>query len=96
MTFQTEDNLRLRVKQTKIIDSSFFYIRFLSEMTLTLRDGKPRKTTGITEYLAPKALKYRWLDWLVSMRIGATAKARDCGSEKLKVKSENEGIRLKR
>jgi hypothetical protein len=28
----------------KIIDSSFFYLRFLSEMTLTLRDGKPRKT----------------------------------------------------
>jgi carotenoid 1,2-hydratase len=74
LTFQTEDNLRLRVKQTKVIDSSFFYMRFLSEMTLTLRDGKPRKTIGITEYLAPKALKYRWLDWLVSMRIGRKGK----------------------
>ncbi|HEY0426961.1 MAG TPA: hypothetical protein VGC76_04065 [Pyrinomonadaceae bacterium] len=74
MTFTTEDNLRLRVKQTKIIDSSFFYLRFLSEMTLTLRDGRPRKTTGITEYLAPKALKYRWLDWLVNMRIGRKGK----------------------
>lgn len=74
MTFLTEDNVRLRVKQTKIIDASFFYLRFLSEMTLTLRDGKPRKTIGITEYLAPKALKYRWLDWLVSMRIGRKGK----------------------
>ncbi len=70
LTFVTEDNIRLRVKQTKIIDSSFFYLRFLSEMTLTLRDGNPRKSTGITEYLNPKALKYRWLDWLVNMRIG--------------------------
>jgi carotenoid 1,2-hydratase len=70
LTFTTEDNMRLRVKQTQIIDSSFFYLRFLSEMTLTLRDGKPRKSIGITEYLNPKALKYRWLDWLVSMRIG--------------------------
>jgi carotenoid 1,2-hydratase len=70
LTFTTEDNMRLRVKQTKIIDSSFFYLRFLSEMTLTLRDGKPRKSIGITEYLNPKALKYRWLDWLVNMRIG--------------------------
>ncbi len=74
LTFTTEDNMRLRVKQTKIIDSSFFYLRFLSEMTLTLRDGKPRKSIGITEYLNPKALKYRWLDWLVSMRIGRNGK----------------------
>lgn len=74
LTFTTDDNMRLRVKQTKIIDSSFFYLRFLSEMTLTLRDGKPRKSVGITEYLNPKALKYRWLDWLVSMRIGRNGK----------------------
>ncbi len=74
LTFTTEDNMRLRVKQTKIIDASFFYLRFLSEMTLTLRDGKPRKSVGITEYLNPKALKYRWLDWLVSMRIGRNGK----------------------
>jgi carotenoid 1,2-hydratase len=74
LTFLTPDNMRLRVKQTKIIDSSFFYLRFLSEMTLTLRDGKPRKSIGITEYLNPKALKYRWLDWLVSMRIGRGGK----------------------
>jgi carotenoid 1,2-hydratase len=75
LTFLTKDNIRLRVKQTKIIDSSFFYLRFLSEMTLTLRDGKPRKSTGITEYLNPKALKYWWLDWLVNMRIGRHGKS---------------------
>ena len=74
LTFLTEDNVRLRVKQTKIIDASFFYLRFLSEMTLTLRDGKPRKSVGITEYLNPKALKYRWLDWLINMRIGRNGK----------------------
>ena len=72
--FTTDDNISLRVKQTEIIDQSFFYLRFLSEMTLTLRDGKPRKTIGITEYLNPKALKYRWLDWLISMRIGKNGK----------------------
>lgn len=74
LTFLTEDGARLRVKQTRIIDSSFFYLRFLSEMTLTLRDGKPRKTVGITEFLNPKALKYRWLDWLTNMRIGRNGK----------------------
>ncbi len=74
LRFVTEDNTRLRVKQTKVIDSSFFYLRFLSEMTLTLRDGKPRKTIGITEYLSPKALRYFWLDWLTNMRIGRSGR----------------------
>lgn len=73
-SFVLQNNTRLRVKQKQIIDSSFFYLRFLSEMTLTIRDGKPRKTLGITEYLAPKALKYGWLDWLVNMRIGRHGK----------------------
>ena len=74
LTLVTEDDMRLCVRQTKIIDSSFFYLRFLSEMTLTLRDGKPRETVGITELLNPKALKYQWLDWLINMRIGRNGK----------------------
>jgi len=74
LTLVTDDNIRLRVKQTRIIDASFFYLRFQSEMTLTLRDGKPRKTVGITEFLKPKALKYKWLDWLTNMRIGRNGK----------------------
>lgn len=74
LRFVTGDNVRLRVKQNQVIDSSFFYLRFLSEITLTLRDGKPRKAVGITEHIAPKALKYRWLDWLTNMRIGRKGK----------------------
>jgi carotenoid 1,2-hydratase len=75
LRFVSADNMRLRVKQTKVIDSSFFYLRFLSEMTLTLRDGKPRKTMGITECLCPKTLNYRWLDWLIDMRIARDGKS---------------------
>ncbi|MEZ5346751.1 MAG: hypothetical protein R2681_14465 [Pyrinomonadaceae bacterium] len=63
------DNTRLRVKQNNIVDSSLFYLRFLSEMTLSLNDGKPRKGIGISEHLSPKALKYKWLDWLMKLRI---------------------------
>lgn len=70
----SEDNMRLRVKPIKVIDSSFYYLRFLSEITLTLRDGIPRKTSGITEFLAPKTLKYRWLNWLSDMRTGRNGK----------------------
>jgi hypothetical protein len=71
----SDDNMRLRVKPIKVIDSSFYYLRFLSEITLTLRDGIPRKTSGITEFLAPKTLKYRWLNWLSDMRTGRNGKA---------------------
>ena len=74
LNFISRDNIRLNIEQTKIIDSSFFYLRFLSEMTLTLLDGKTRKAVGLTELLAPKALKYRWLDWLTNMRIGRNGK----------------------
>lgn len=70
----SEDNVRLRVKPVTIIDSSFYYLRFLSEITLTLRDGIPRKATGITEFLAPRALKYRWLNWLADIRTGKNGK----------------------
>ncbi len=72
--FIAEDDTSLRVRQTKVIDSSFFYLRFLSEMTLILPGETERKTIGITEYLTPKALKYQWLDWLTNMRIGRDGK----------------------
>lgn len=74
LNFISEDNTRLEVRQNKIIDSSFFYLRFFSEMILTKPDGTTRKTSGITEYFAPKVLKYRWLDWLTNMRIGRRGK----------------------
>ena len=74
LRLRSEDNMRLRAKPIKVIDSSFYYLRFLSEITLTLRDGIPRKTAGITEFLAPKSLKYRWLNWLSDMRTGKNGK----------------------
>jgi hypothetical protein len=66
----SEDNTRLRVKPFRVIDSSFHYLRFLSEITLTLDNGSPHETIGITEFVAPKTLKYRWLNWLSDFRTG--------------------------
>ncbi|HEX8637444.1 MAG TPA: hypothetical protein VF692_05230 [Pyrinomonadaceae bacterium] len=74
MRFASENGAFLLVKHQKVIDSSFFYLRFLSEMTLVLPDGKPRQSIGITEYLAPAALKRRYLDFLINMRIGRNGK----------------------
>ncbi len=60
----------LLVGQNQVIDSSFFYLRFLSKMSLDLGDGRSREAIGITEQLCPNALRFRWLDWLINMRIG--------------------------
>lgn len=66
----SEDSVRLDSKPLKIIDSSLYHLRFLSSITLTLEDGKQHHTTGITEFIAPKALKHRWLNRLSDLRTG--------------------------
>ncbi|MGI8494451.1 MAG: hypothetical protein ACR2L1_03945 [Pyrinomonadaceae bacterium] len=70
----TEGGIELTVNQKKPIDESFFYLRFLSEVRLQLPDSDSQEALAITEHLAPKSLKYRWLNWLVNMRIGRGGK----------------------
>lgn len=65
----------LRIRQQRIIDSSFFYLRFLSEATLEMAEGRVEEATGITEHLAPKTLRFPWLRWLINMRIGSGGSA---------------------
>lgn len=74
ITLSTESGIKLVINQTKPIDDSFFYLRFLSEARLECPDADAHESFAITEHLAPKSLKYRWLDWLVSMRIGRNGK----------------------
>jgi carotenoid 1,2-hydratase len=65
-----EDNVRLDVKPIGVIDSSFYFLRFLSEVTLSIPGKSVHATTGITEFIAPKTLKYRWLNWLADVQTG--------------------------
>lgn len=64
------ESVRLRVKPLYVVDSSFYFLRFLSEITLTAKDGVPRKAMGITEYIAPGPLRFRWLNRLSDIRTG--------------------------
>ncbi|REJ78688.1 MAG: hypothetical protein DWQ47_04360 [Acidobacteria bacterium] len=66
----TEDGIKLRLKDTKAIDSSFFYTRMLFDGTLSVRDGVPRRSLGIGEFLVPGKLRNRFFDPLINMRIG--------------------------
>lgn len=66
----SSDELMLDATPLKVIDSSFYHIRFLSAMTLTGCGDRAHETTGITEFISPRALKFRWLNWLSDLRTG--------------------------
>jgi carotenoid 1,2-hydratase len=71
LSFLTDGDIRIfRVKPIETIESTFCKLRFLSEMTLVLRDGKLRKAIGISEIISPKNIKYRLFRWLSDLRIG--------------------------
>lgn len=70
----TDGSLTLTLRQQRIIDSSFFYLRFLSDATLETAGVCTQQATGITEHLAPRSLSYRWLWWLINMRIGSNGR----------------------
>lgn len=71
---EAEDKIKLTLKQSQIIDSNFFYLRFLSEAEFTEKGFAPHKTICITEHIEPKMLKYRRLNYLFDMRIGRNGK----------------------
>ncbi|HVF48654.1 MAG TPA: hypothetical protein VNA19_01125 [Pyrinomonadaceae bacterium] len=77
LRFETADeSATLRVSQTRVLDGSYFYLRFDGEAALDTRDARTtRRAHAITEHLAPRALRSRWLDWLTDMRIGRQGRA---------------------
>jgi carotenoid 1,2-hydratase len=70
ISFVSDDNIKLRVKPVTAFRSGFTEVKMLSEITLSLRDGKPRKTIGITEFVDPRRLKSRLFRWISDLRIG--------------------------
>ena len=75
LSFVTDDNLRVRVKPLMAIESGFFKKTMTSEITLMLRDGKPRKTTGIVEFTTPGRMKNGVFRWLSDLRIGKNGRS---------------------
>jgi hypothetical protein len=72
----TEPDATLHVSQSRVVDGSYFYLRFLGEATLEMRGALSlQRAPAFTEHLAPRALRLRWLDWLTDMRIGRNGRA---------------------
>jgi carotenoid 1,2-hydratase len=74
ISYICDDGLTLTVHNSRPVDSSFFYLRFVNNVTLATPSGKTFEGRALTERLVPNALRFRWLDWLVDMRIGRDGK----------------------
>lgn len=75
LRLDSDDDVCLTVKPIEVIDSSFYFLRFLSEVSITIDGGAEHSTMGLTEFIAPKTLKYRWLNWLADVRTGKDGKS---------------------
>ena len=74
VSFLSGDNIRLKVKPARVIESGPFATTILSDMTLMLQDGKPRKAIGIAEIIRPALTRSRLFRWLADARIGKNGK----------------------
>ena len=68
------DKFSLNVENTVVMDSSFFCIRFRSDMSLEY-NGQIEEASGISEYVFPGPLKNKWLNRLLALRIGRNGKS---------------------
>ena len=68
LVFTSKEGIRLAVRCTSVLDSSFFYLRMLNDVSLTLEDGSVRTSEGLSELIAPQFQRHRWLDWLANLR----------------------------
>lgn len=75
LSFISDDNIKLSVEPISTIRSGFSEVKMLSEITLELYDGKPRKTIGITEFVNPGRMKSRLIRWVSDLRIGREDKS---------------------
>jgi hypothetical protein len=68
LTFTSAEGIILEVRPVFLLDSSFFYLRFWNEISLTLEDGTTRSSTGLSELIVPQFQRHKWLDWLANLR----------------------------
>lgn len=66
----SDDGLELIINRLKPLSSGMYMLRFICEMELRLRDGKPRKSLGISECISPKRLRRGWMTRLSGLFSG--------------------------
>lgn len=74
LVLASDNGLKLEIEPLQVIDSNFYHLRFLSSISCSLPGSSTQKTTGISEFISPRALKHRWLNWLSDLRTGKNDK----------------------
>ncbi|MFM8440104.1 MAG: hypothetical protein ACKN97_02335 [Acidobacteriota bacterium] len=72
--YKTESGITVSLRSLTVADSSFFYVRRVAEMGLSIAGKECETARGLSEFLVPSPLRWRWLDRLVDMRIGRHGK----------------------
>ncbi len=73
--FTTADGIAVVVKPISTVSSGFSDVKMLSEITLGLRDGKSRKTIGLTEFVDPRRMRNPFFRWISDLGIGRGGKS---------------------
>lgn len=63
----TDENIRLRIKPMAVIHRDVLETSWLTEMTLTLRDGIPRRSFGLSEFSKPGNFNRKLYKWLTKL-----------------------------
>ena len=69
-----EGGTKLTIRQSRVVDGSFFYLRFLGEAALETQGGRVLRAPALTEQLEPRALARHSLWWLTGLRIGTNGR----------------------
>ncbi len=75
LSFLSDDGIKLRVKPMQSIQAGFFESKMISEMTLMLGDGKPRKTMGITEFANTVRMRNPLFRAISDLRVGRNGRS---------------------
>jgi hypothetical protein len=70
MRLLSNDEIEMTIRPHGAVDSSFYFLRSLSEFTIMAGGSEPRTTMGLTEYISPRSLRHQWLNWLSDVRTG--------------------------
>ena len=68
-------DIELRVTPRATIRSGYSEVKMVSEVELTLNDGRQRKAPGITEFVDPRRMRSRLSRWVSDLRIGRNGRS---------------------
>jgi len=70
LAYISVDGVSIRIKPRTLISSALSDVKYFSEITLGLNDGKPRRAFGIVQFVDPMRTRNRVLRLISELRTG--------------------------